>query len=42
MKKKRSRIKNIEFSEEGLKNIVGFLDTLKKIHIRLISEGLYN
>jgi 23S rRNA maturation-related 3'-5' exoribonuclease YhaM len=27
------------FTEEGIKNISRFQDTLKRIHIRLISEG---
>jgi len=27
------------FTEEGIKNISHFQDTLKRIHIRLISEG---
>lgn len=31
--------KSLKFTEQGIKNIASFSDALKKIHIRLISEG---
>lgn len=31
--------KNIIFSDQGIKNIAAFSETLKKIHARLINEG---
>jgi len=37
--KKKILAKTEIFTEEGIKNICRFQDTLKRIHIRLINEG---